>query len=98
MKKKVRAGLVKKTSLRPSPYAAQPQQKSAKGNCDLTQKHVNDRHPDRENWPGASEPHQGEDEKVRRVAMHFFGAMKFSAQSPESVPPERNALFFATGV
>ena len=61
---------------------------------DLTEKHVNDRHPHGKEWPSATEADQCENYKVRRVAINCFRAMKLSAQFPESAQTMRASRFF----
>ena len=58
---------------------------------------MNDRHSDGEDRQGANDPHQCEYQKVHRVTVYCFRAMKVGAQSPESVTPVRAARFFGGG-
>ena len=54
---------------------------------------MNYRLPHGEEWPSAKGPDQREDQKVGRVVTKRFRAMKFGAQSPESVQLVRCTLF-----
>ena len=64
---------------------------------DLAAEHVKDRASHREDWPGASESDQREDQKIGRVAKYRFRAMKFDGRFPESVQPICAAFFFGAG-